>query len=37
MEEFAPVKFFDDNKKIVFVKQELDKPSEVFVSELNII
>ena len=26
-----------DSKKIVFVKQELDKPSEVFISELNII
>ena len=30
-------KISDDNKKIVFVKQELDKPSEVFVSELNAI
>ena len=30
-------KLSDDSKKIVFVKQELDKPSEVFISELNII
>ena len=33
----ASAKISDDNKKIVFVKQELDKPSEVFVSELNAI
>ena len=30
-------KLSDDSKKIVFVKQELDKPSEVFISELNTI
>jgi dipeptidyl aminopeptidase/acylaminoacyl peptidase len=30
-------KLSDDSKKIVFVKQELDKPSEVFISQLNII
>ena len=30
-------KLSDDSKKIAFVKQELDKPSEVFISQLNII
>ena len=30
-------KLSDDGKKIVFVKQELDKPSEVFISGLNTI
>ena len=30
-------KLSDDSKKIVFVKQELDKPSEVFISQLNTI
>ena len=30
-------KLSDDSKKIVFVKQELDKPSEVFISGLNTI
>lgn len=30
-------KISDDGKQIVFVKQELDKPSEVFISGLNTI